>query len=590
MKRSLGISLITVALAGCSVPTSGDEATIGQGLAPSSGDLLGWNGGWDHFDNGAMQGKPAIATNGTNWDMVYVGTDGHLYDRTGDGISWGAPQDLGDGTFTGLAAASYSKSGLVIAAVHYNGSVSTRLRSGTNWFDWKNIGGYIIGGGVTIAATGYYVHIFGVGGNNALWEITGVATLWNDGWISRGGNLSSVPPAAVSWGGQRIDIIAPDPSMTPWHYWQDNEVTGVWESMGGKMQQAGAVSSWGPNHLDFFVLGTDNAVYQKTWTGSGWIDWTQLVDCANRWGVSAVSPPSSDVSNQQIDIYVIGMDHNAVWHDRASRHPSSTAGPKPYCCGLPGRGCCGATDQPQACLGQNVQSTYCNPADNKCEQCGSAPGQTCCTLVDSIGSRPMCSYNRSSTVCNIYDNHCVSSGAPGGGAYQVCKAGGICDAGNSCVGRNADRDVAGFCKPNPQPSCGAGGASCSSNASCCSGLACIGGKCTATNGAKTCGGNPIGPQTQAYALGVRNPYNLCAATEYAAYANSQTEATACAQALYPGYTILPGQAYSYYNYAQYSPYGPCMPLQVPAFSQTDANQCAYSTCVNCNNVPNQACP
>ncbi len=30
------------------------------------------------------------------------------------------------------------------------------------------------------------------------------------------------------------------------------------------------VESWGPNRLDIFGLGTDNQMYQKSWTGSAW--------------------------------------------------------------------------------------------------------------------------------------------------------------------------------------------------------------------------------------------------------------------------------------------------------------------------------
>ncbi len=120
-----------------------------------------------------------------------------------------------------------------------------------------------------------------------------------------------------------------------------------------------------------------------------------------------------------------------------------------------------------------------------------------------------------------------------------------------------------------------------------------GGKCTGGTtppSAKTCGGNPVSTQTQAYFVGVRIPANLCALSEWQGYANSQAEATGCAQAAFPGYNVLPNQNYSYYSYAQYSPIGPCAPVQVPAFSQSDADRCAWSTCVNCTNVAGGQCP
>jgi Repeat of unknown function (DUF346) len=38
-----------------------------------------------------------------------------------------------------------------------------------------------------------------------------------------------------------------------------------------------SIAAWGPDRLDVFGLGTDNAMYHKAWTAAGWQpDWEKL--------------------------------------------------------------------------------------------------------------------------------------------------------------------------------------------------------------------------------------------------------------------------------------------------------------------------
>jgi hypothetical protein len=593
MKRHLSLASLCLAslVAGCGAPeiTSDSPANLTP-FPPINFYIYGWNAAWDRFDPGAIEDMPAVASDGTTWEMVYIALGGHVINRSStDGVHFGAPVDLGGGFF-GKPAAALVHGSLLVAAPNGLGVVSTKFRTNGTWDSaWKQQPGKLLNPGVTIALTdsGWRYHLFGVGPDQSLYELSGIGGFWDANWVSRGGKLLPTTPAAVSWGGNRIDVVAAAPGNTPWHEWQDNEVLGGWESLGGAMEGQPAISSRAPNMLDVFVIGTDNALYQKVYDG-GWKDYTQVVDCAQHLGVTVASPTLGTTGRQSIDVYVLGYDHGAVWHNRYSTTPSATAGPLPYCCGLPGRNCCTGDDAPDACQGQGQAATYCNPADNKCEQCGSAVGQACCTNVDSDGARPLCGYGPSTTVCNIYSNRCDSSGGPAGAAYQVCRAGGVCDAGNTCTGRNVDRDIAGYCKPNPTPSCGAAKSACSSSANCCSGLECVGGACTASSGtapgAKTCGGNPVNSSTQNYNVGVRYSTG-CAELEAYAYANSQAEAVACVQKAYPNQTLFPGQYFTTYQFAEYSPIDySCQPRYVAAFSSADAAACAHSLCVTCTDV------
>jgi hypothetical protein len=57
--------------------------------------------------------------------------------------------------------------------------------------------------------------------------------------------------------------------------WTGSEFGG-WVDLGGHFQGSPAVTSWGPNRLDFFGIGTDQRMYQRAWTGSEFGGWVGL--------------------------------------------------------------------------------------------------------------------------------------------------------------------------------------------------------------------------------------------------------------------------------------------------------------------------
>jgi hypothetical protein len=93
------------------------------------------------------------------------------------------------------------------------------------------------------------------------------------GWEALGGVFHS-PPAAVSWGANRLDIfgLGTDNQMyhKSWDGFQWGPSTTGWEALGGVFNSAPAVVSWAPNRLDVFALGTDNQMYHKYWDGTKW--------------------------------------------------------------------------------------------------------------------------------------------------------------------------------------------------------------------------------------------------------------------------------------------------------------------------------
>lgn len=79
-----------------------------------------------------------------------------------------------------------------------------------------------------------------------------------------------------------------------------------WESLGGVLTSDPAIVSWGPNRLDIFVRGEDNAMYQKLWNGS-WHGWKNL------GGVLTSAPAATSWASGRIDVFARGED-NAMYH------------------------------------------------------------------------------------------------------------------------------------------------------------------------------------------------------------------------------------------------------------------------------------
>ena len=84
--------------------------------------------------------------------------------------------------------------------------------------------------------------------------------------------------------------------------------------LGGIVLHDLRLAASGPNRLDAFVIGTNNALFQKTWNGAAWGAYVQL------GGVCIASPAAVSRAPNQLDVFVIGTD-NAVHH----RHFNGTS-------------------------------------------------------------------------------------------------------------------------------------------------------------------------------------------------------------------------------------------------------------------------
>jgi hypothetical protein len=124
------------------------------------------------------------------------------------------------------------------------------------------------------------------------------------GWESLGGVLTSAP-AVSSWAPGRLDVFVRGTDSALWHKWYQNGWSG-WESLGGVLTSAPSVASWAPGRLDLFVAGTDSALWHK-WYENGWSGWESL------GGVLTSAPGAVSWDSNRIEVFVAGTD-SALWH------------------------------------------------------------------------------------------------------------------------------------------------------------------------------------------------------------------------------------------------------------------------------------
>lgn len=125
------------------------------------------------------------------------------------------------------------------------------------------------------------------------------------GFENLSGKITS-RPNAVSWGNNRIDVVARGLDSAVWHRWWNGSAWLGWESLGGQIQGAPAISSWAAGRLDIFAVGLNYQLCHK-WFQGGWSNWESL------GGQLSSEPCCVSWGNNRIDIFARGMD-SAMWH------------------------------------------------------------------------------------------------------------------------------------------------------------------------------------------------------------------------------------------------------------------------------------
>jgi hypothetical protein len=135
--------------------------------------------------------------------------------------------------------------------------------------------------------------------------VTQIPLAWG-GWESLGGILVS-QPKALAWGPNQMDVFAVGTDHAVWHRSWQGAGWGRWESLGGVVDSPPEVVAWGPGRIDLFAVGTDHAMWHRWWNGGSWGGWESL-------GGVLDSPPSVVAwSPNRLDAFALGTNH-ALWH------------------------------------------------------------------------------------------------------------------------------------------------------------------------------------------------------------------------------------------------------------------------------------
>jgi hypothetical protein len=114
---------------------------------------------------------------------------------------------------------------------------------------------------------------------------------------------------AISWGPNRLDVFARGTNNALYHISSDDNGSDwnpAWEDLGGAIESAPTAVSWGPGRIDLFVAqaGT-GAIYQKDYNGTAWSpSWLPLNGVA--WGSSVPIAITTGVGS--IQVFVQGTD------------------------------------------------------------------------------------------------------------------------------------------------------------------------------------------------------------------------------------------------------------------------------------------
>ena len=126
-------------------------------------------------------------------------------------------------------------------------------------------------------------------------------------WTSLGGTWTSAPDAS-SWASNHVDVFIRGTDNAMWQTSWNGSAWSATTSLGGVLTADPGAVSWGPNRNDMFVRGTDNQMWHKFGLAPGvWSGWEPL------GGVLTSGPDVASWSSGRLDVFVRGTD-NALWH------------------------------------------------------------------------------------------------------------------------------------------------------------------------------------------------------------------------------------------------------------------------------------
>jgi Repeat of unknown function (DUF346) len=184
-----------------------------------------------------------------------------------------APFDTSVFQFSG-GLASITVSGVThVFARGEDGALWHTFETGGGWREWESLGGAMQSDPCVCLRSGNLC-VFAVLDDGVVWQKTFAGGAWSD-WESLGGRATSAP-AAVSWGGDHLEVVVRWEDWSLWHRRFENASWGNWEPLGGVISSAPTITTRGVERLDIFARGMDGAVWYlaydngfKAWLSRG---------------------------------------------------------------------------------------------------------------------------------------------------------------------------------------------------------------------------------------------------------------------------------------------------------------------------------
>ena len=205
-------------------------------------------------------------------------------DATGDTHTYSDPTDLGGNAYSGLGCASKGEGYVDVLTLTLDHRNTKRSKSPTGWeSDWfvPSNGGVYVDRPECVYSTARRLDCFTRGTTNYADNICVIDTVWQKHRPTSSGCLYS-PVQCITRNEGEIDCFAVQRTSGRYgtgpisHLRIVDTVIQPWEVIGREVQNEGTATGT-KNRMDFFGLGWNNQIMQKTWTSTrGWGKWIDL--------------------------------------------------------------------------------------------------------------------------------------------------------------------------------------------------------------------------------------------------------------------------------------------------------------------------
>ena len=274
---------------------------------------------------GVLTSAPAMCSQGYNLlDVFARSATGSLLHWHYSGTGWAGPEDLGGSIQSGSdpVAVSSGVGRLDVLVRGTDDALWHRSWDGTGWSAWENLGGVLAASPAaacqTIGAqTLLQVFILAPGGQIS-WK-TFDGTSWSS-WTTPGRDAPpakpGLSPAAVTWGGSRVDLLFYGANGVLWHnYLATNGTWGDWEAIDVKYSSnlvACTWWSWAEGRLDLFQWGSDGGIWHRSQVSGIWSTWTSVA-----LGAVGSKPAAVSWEQERFQLVVRGTN-GALWYRQYS--------------------------------------------------------------------------------------------------------------------------------------------------------------------------------------------------------------------------------------------------------------------------------